>query len=123
VGPKAVRGLDKVSGFGLKRAVRKILTKKQAALVQQGLESARAEISNRLERGWEQVQRLEKRIEAAASMGLPHEELIAQRDTLCCRATKLAERGEEIERELSELIVVDHGIRGARWRPTRAEPF
>ena len=70
MGPKAVRGLDKVSGFGLKRAVRKILTKKQAALVQQGLESARAEISNRLERGWEQVQRLEKRIEAAASMGL-----------------------------------------------------
>jgi len=107
----------------LKRVVRGILTKKQAALVQQGLESARAEISNRLERGWAQVPRLEKRIEAAASLGLPHEALIAQRDTLCRRATKLAELGEGIERQLSELMVVDNGMPGARWRPTRAEPF
>jgi hypothetical protein len=36
---------------------------------------------------------------------------------------KLGERGAAIDLEISEIVVVDNGVPGARWRPTAAEPF
>lgn len=77
----------------------------------------------RLDGLWEKAKALDDEIRAAARAGLPRDDLLAELEKLRRSSWELAERGARIDLGLSESPVVDHGQRGARWRPTAAEPF
>ena len=99
------------------------LSKTQTALAHDALKSERSKIAGQLDRNWESVLKLETRIEAVRAVGVAPEDLVEKQEALRRRSDRLAERGERIDQALSELIVLDNGIAGARWRPTQAEPF
>jgi hypothetical protein len=83
----------------------------------------RARVRAGLDALWKKTTALDDDIEAAAKAGLPHDDLLEQREKLRRSSWELAERGERLDLEWSELSVVDHRQPGARWRPTAAEPF
>lgn len=86
----------------------------------QKLERRRARVLTRLDALWKKAMGLD---EGSAGAGLPHDDLLDELEKLRRCSWELAERGERIDLQLSESSMVDHGKRGARWRPTAAEPF
>ena len=89
----------------------------------QKLERRRARVLARLDALWKKVTELDEVIEGSAWAGLPHDDLLDELEKLRRCSWDLAERGERIDLQLSGSSMVDHGKRGARWRPTAAEPF
>lgn len=89
----------------------------------QKLEHRRARVRSRLDGLWEKAKALDEAIKAAAGAGLPHDDLLAELEKLRRRSWELAERGEMLDCQLAESSVIDHGQRGAKWRPAAAEPF
>jgi prophage DNA circulation protein len=83
----------------------------------------RAQVQAHLAANWLQVQTLADQIEAATATDRSHHRQLAKLDDLRRDATRLAELGAALDRQVSELASVDHRTPGMRWRPTAAAPF
>jgi hypothetical protein len=109
--------------LALNSRVSPIASQKKQARMRRVLESERDEVKAKLDTSWKRTKALHEKLGAAAKAGFIPEDLNRKLRLETGRSWKLVVRGHGIEFALHGLGVVDNAAPGARWRPTRAEPF